>query len=339
MMHATAPPPSARSLDATIPAAVDALLIEMMAKNPAQRPTLSRIRAVLGANPVRSTPPLEIGHEEETTGARTGDFSPMREQSSQAGSSWHGAVDHSPLPELETRSPEPPPDATRVDAIPTHPAAHESSGSLSGIGIALPRRALTVTGELFASGYPQEHDATRLDGFLSPLLSPTPTPPARELAELSELLRTAESPTNPVQLLPPRPLRRDRLREAVALGERLWARTAPIRSTVTRIVRSRAHARRLAIGVGALLLVLIGMAVWVSGPRQPDGPVQLKVRGLPAGAKLKWGDKILDSNPSSVPRSHHAVPLAISCPGYKALTIDLVPEANLDFSVEMQRAR
>ncbi len=77
MMHATVPPPSARTLDATIPAAVDALLIEMMAKNPAQRPTLSRIRAVLSANPVRSTPPLEIGHEEETTGARTGDFSLM----------------------------------------------------------------------------------------------------------------------------------------------------------------------------------------------------------------------------------------------------------------------
>ncbi len=192
------------------------------------------------------------------------------------------------MPELETRSPEPPPDATRVDAIPTQPAAHESSGSLSGIGIALPLRASTVAGELFSSGDPQEHDATRLDGFPAPFLSPTPTPPARELAELSELLRTNESPTNPVQLLPPPPLRRDPLREAVALGERLWARTAPIRSTVARIVRSRAHAQRLAIGVGALLLLLIGMVAWVSGPRPPDGLVQLKVRGLPVGAKLKW---------------------------------------------------
>jgi serine/threonine protein kinase len=66
-MHVHAPPPRPRILWKEIPASLEQLLLGLLAKDPAERPTVPQVRAVLGALTPTVTPALDRLHVVETT--------------------------------------------------------------------------------------------------------------------------------------------------------------------------------------------------------------------------------------------------------------------------------
>jgi hypothetical protein len=362
--------PGVRQHDPTLPEALEALLLEMMAKNPQQRPTLTRVRQVLdellAAQPAPGTaePP-----EEETTGARTADFKRLHQMALRRTSEWSDLVGDAVPADLEERPPEAPrEELTRTDAdvlgkallSPDHKPKLQTPDSIPVLDAVteVSNAPIDAVGDDPDEGDPTNmQDATgaptRESGqrrlAATPALGEDPIAPALadprapeaprwpgELGGSVDTRRPVRANPEPaptrgsVPSLPRMPLRN---------SSRLRAATARVMAGVDRVHSlGKRLPRHTYLVLGGAALLTLCLALWLrlgSGP----GTVRLFVRGLPATSTVLWGSRVLTSNPSMVPRSTEPVTLTIRTPGYETVKLDLTPSEDIELPVELGSPR
>jgi eukaryotic-like serine/threonine-protein kinase len=77
----------------------------------------------------------------------------------------------------------------------------------------------------------------------------------------------------------------------------------------------------------------------VVADERPREPVELRLRGVPAGARVQLGDDVLGdgSKPLRLPFGRSALGLTVSAPGYEPLALSVVPDHDAETEVKLKK--